>query len=172
MQRRTLLRLGIAGAGALGLAGSAGWLWRPAWDAGQLTKEGRQLFHAVADAVLDGLLPEAADQRLLSLNQWEMDFVATVGNLPEGMQREVHQLSALLLSPPGRRWLADLPADWPSATRQQVTDALQSMRSARSALRQQSYHAMRDLCNAAYFANPQRWAMIGYGGQLAIGAAS
>jgi hypothetical protein len=36
------------------------------------------------------------------------------------------------------------------------------------ALRQQVFHALRDLTNAAYFADASTWAAIGYPGQQAV----
>ena len=38
------------------------------------------------------------------------------------------------------------------------------MRASRIALRQQAYHALRDLTHAAYFADAATWARLGYPG--------
>ena len=38
----------------------------------------------------------------------------------------------------------------------------------RLALRQQAYHALRDLTNAAHYADPQIWALMGYPGPRAV----
>ena len=46
------------------------------------------------------------------------------------------------------------------------------MRLSTLALRQQAFHAMRDLINAAWFADPSTWAAIGYPGPRAVPAAS
>ena len=42
------------------------------------------------------------------------------------------------------------------------------MRTSRIGLRQQAYHALRDLTNAAYFADPQTWPLMGYPGPRAV----
>ncbi len=47
-----------------------------------------------------------------------------------------------------------------------VTEALQSMRQSSLALRQQAFHALRDITNAAYFAHASTWSAIGYPGPL------
>lgn len=163
-----MLRVGLAGAGVLALAGSGVWMWRPAWQGTALTEAGQTLFVAVADAVLDGLLPADSGPRAASLQLWQADFTATVAALPPALQSEVHQLGALLASPPGRRFVVGLSADWGQASRAEVSAALQQMRLASSDLRQQAYHALRDLAAAAYFSNPERWPQLGYPGQLVL----
>jgi hypothetical protein len=49
-----------------------------------------------------------------------------------------------------------------------VQSALQAMRSSRLELRQQAYHALRDLTNAAYFADAATWAALGYPGPRSL----
>ena len=46
--------------------------------------------------------------------------------------------------------------------------ALQAMRVASIATRQQVYHALRDLTNAAYYAEPATWAQLGYPGPTPV----
>ena len=45
-----------------------------------------------------------------------------------------------------------------------VQRSLQDMRTSSLALRQQSYHALRDLTNAAFYADPSAWPLLGYSG--------
>ena len=74
----------------------------------------------------------------------------------------------LLALPPGRLALAGLSTDWARADVVQIQAALQAMRSSRLALRQQGYHALRDLTHAAYFADSVTWAQLGYPGPTKI----
>jgi hypothetical protein len=59
MQRRTLLQLGVVGTTLVSLAGAGLALTRPGLRDGRLTAAGREVFAALARAVLDGALPAA-----------------------------------------------------------------------------------------------------------------
>lgn len=169
MQRRTVLRLGLVGGAALALVGGGAALFHePAWRDGRLTASGRSVLGAVARAVLDGSLPDDGDAQraALALHLERMD--ATLRAVAPATQREVGDLLALLALPPSRLALAGLAIDWPRADVWQVQSALQSMRGSRFALRQQVYHALRDLTHAAYFADSATWVRLGYPGPTTI----
>ena len=71
---------------------------------------------------------------------------------------------ALLAIPPGRVALAGLRAEWDDASVADIQRALQDMRSSAFDLRQQAYHALRDLTNAAFYSNAAAWPLLGYPG--------
>lgn len=77
---------------------------------------------------------------------------------------ELSQLLALLAAAPGRVALAGLTSAWSQASVTQVQASLQGMRLSSLALKQQAYHALRDLTNAAYFSDPSAWQRMGYPG--------
>lgn len=165
MQRRTLLKLGLASGAALALVGGgAALFYQPAWRAGRLTETGRRVVSAVARGVLDGSLPADAgpQQAALAAHLERMD--ATLRALPPPTQRDVAKLLALLALAPARLVLAGLTPDWPSASVAQIQAALQTMRVSRISLRQQAYQALRDLTHAAYFSDSSSWAQLGYPG--------
>jgi len=164
MQRRSLLKLGIVSAAVLGVAGAAWWSWRPALVGARLSPDGRQVASAVAQAVLDRLMPTEPAARAAALERHLSRFDVTLSGLPPHLLAEVTQLLAVLASPPGRRGLAGLAAPWPQASAAEVRAALQDMRTSSLALRQQAYHALRDLTNAAWFSDPEAWVAIGYPG--------
>lgn len=168
MQRRTLLTLGAGSAALLALAGGGAALWRPGLDGTRLSAPARAVFHAVARAVLDGSLSEdaAARERELQAHLDRLD--ATLAGFAPAVRGELSLLLALLGAPPGRVTLAGLVADWPAASIAELQTALESMRRSRLTLRQQAYHALRDLTNAAYYAEPATWARLGYPGPVAL----
>ncbi len=169
MQRRTLLKLGVATGTALALiGGSVSLLHEPAWRDGRLTDAGRAVLGAVARAVLDGSLPAALAPREIALAAHLDRMDATLRALPTAMQREIADLLALLAIPPGRLALAGLTTDWPRADVLQLQSALQGMRTSRVSLRQQAYHALRDLTHGAYFADSATWSQLGYPGPTPI----
>lgn len=166
MHRRGLLKLGLGAAVVLTAAGGAvTWLVaQPARNGGRFEPDARALLMAVGAAVLAGLLPASAAPRQAALNQWLERLEATVAGLPASVQMELDQLLLILQSAPGRLALARLRKPWQSASPQEVQAALQGMRLSGLAVRQQVFHALRDLGNAAYFASPQTWSALGYPG--------
>ncbi|WP_280152982.1 hypothetical protein [Piscinibacter sp. XHJ-5] len=164
MQRRSWLKLGFGAAALLALAGGGLALLKPGWADGRMTPAARSVFHAVARAVLDGSLPADAAQRSAALESHLERLDETLAGFPAATHHELSQLLMLLASPPGRVALAGLHTDWPDASVEQLQHALQGMRTSNIALRQQAYHALRDLTNAAYYAAPQIWALTGYPG--------
>lgn len=164
MQRRTLLKLGLGASLVLAAAGGAVVLMRPAIEAGKLRSGPRAVMLAVARAVLDGVLPAEPAARTAALDAHLQRLEAAITAFPASTQAELSQLLALLSSPPGRRALAGLSSDWPEASVEQIQAALQGMRVSSLSLKQQAYHALRDLSNAAYFSDPSAWAHLGYPG--------
>lgn len=168
MQRRTLLKLGAGAAGALLVLGGGIALLRPGLDQGRLTAAGREVFEAIARAVLDGSLPEEPSQRVATLQAHLQRLDNVLGGFPAATQAELSQLLAILASTPGRAALAGLHVSWPRANTAQIQSALQGMRVSSLTPRQQAYHALRDLTNAAYYADSQAWPLMGYPGPREI----
>ena len=164
MQRRTLLRLGLAGTALVALAGTVAVAWKPGLVDGKLSPQGRSIFGAIAKSVLDGMLPEASGARTQMLAAHLERVNATVAALSPAARTELSQLLGVLATLPGRRWLAGLETEWDKASVAQVDQALQGMRFASNALRQQTYHALRDLTNAAFVSVPEGWQHLGYPG--------
>jgi hypothetical protein len=150
------------------VGGGVALVYEPAWRDGRLTASGRSVFTAVARSVLDGSLPADAATQDAALASHLERMDVTLRAMAPTTQREVGALLALLALPLGRMVLAGLSTDWPRADVAQIQSALQSMRSSRLALRQQAYHALRDLTHAAYFADSATWAQLGYTGPIKI----
>lgn len=162
------MKLGIGGAAVLAVAGGGLALLRPGWQGGRLSADAAIVMRAVARGVLDGNLPDDAVKREAALHGHLQRLAATIVGLPAATQSELSQLLALLASMPGRTLLAGLHVPWADASVEQLTAALQDMLSSSIALRQQAFHALRDLTNAAYFADPGTWPMLGYPGPTDI----
>ena len=168
MHRRTLLTLGVVSGAILAVAGTTIALIQPGRSAGRFTASGRALFTAVAQAVLGSLLPADASARSAALAAHVARVEATIAGLPPHMQAEFDELITVIGSAPGRFGLVGLTSDWAEADSAAVSEALESMRRSTLAVRQQAYHALRDVTNGSYFADPSTWAAIGYPGARAV----
>jgi hypothetical protein len=169
MQRRSLLKWGVVGTAVLTLMGGGAVLMHdPGWRDGQLTAGGRTVFGAVARAVLDGSLPGDAAGLSAALVAHLDRVESTLAMLPPASQTEISRLLSLLATPPGRLAIAGLSTDWARADVPSLQQALQSMRESRTILRRQTYHALRDLTHAAFFADRSTWRQLGYPGPMSI----
>ena len=168
MQRRTLLKLGLGATVVLVAAGGGIALLQPGISNGRLGDSARAVMRAAGFAVLDGALPAPGPEQERALDQHLVRLEATIAAFPVPTRAELSQLLALLASPPGRVALAGLGTHWAEASVAQVQAALQGMRLSSLSLRQQAYHALRDLTNAAYFSDPSAWAHLGYPGPTHI----
>ena len=164
MQRRTLLKLGIGASAVLAIAGAGVALLQPGLREGPLNDGAIEVMRAVARAVLDGALPNDPQLQERALQAHLARLEAAVAAFPAATRAELSQLLGLLASAPGRRMLAGLSDPWSHATVAELQQAMQSMRLSRLSLRQQAYHALRDLTNAAYFSDPSAWTHMGYPG--------
>ena len=172
VQRRKLFQLGLGAAALLAVVGGGMALLRPGLSNGRLSAAGLAVLGGVARAVLDGSLPAdmPADRatRALALEAHLARVDAAVADFPAPTQAELSQLLALLAAAPGRIALAGLNTDWNQAGVAEVQRALQDMRTSGLALRQQAYHALRDLTNAAFYADAGAWPLLGYPGPVSV----
>ena len=164
MQRRTLLTVGLVAGTLLALVGGTLALMQPARREGKLSDAARVALTAVAKAVIGPLLPQAAEAQAAALQAHVGRVESTIAGLPPSLQAEVDELLTIVASAPGRLALVGLADGWHSASDAQVTAALQGMRESSLALRQQAFHALRDISNGSYFADSSTWRAIGYPG--------
>lgn len=170
-RRRTLLKLGAASAAVLAMAGGGlALVWQRGLDAqaGRLTPPGRAVFDALARAILDGALPRGEPARRAAIAAHLDRVDAAISAFPRAVRGELADLLGLLATAPGRVAFAGLRAEWSDASVGEVQAVLESWRLSSLALREQAYHALRELTNAAYFADGSAWAVLGYPGPSAV----
>jgi hypothetical protein len=168
LQRRTFLKLGIASAVVLAVAGGAVALIKPGLVDGTLSPSARLVYSRVAQAILAGTLPREAvaqQKALVALIDRANAFFA---GLPNHVTAELSELLGLLATAGGRRALVGLSASWEDATIPEITTALQGMRVSSMALKQQAYQGLHDIVCAPYFSGEESWAILGYPGPLAV----
>jgi hypothetical protein len=168
MQRRNFLKMGITASAVIAVAGGGVAVWKPGVSEGRLSADGVSVLSAVAEAVLDTSLSEILGQRAAQLMAHAQRLDLLIAGLPRTSQRELSQLLALLASAPGRRMLTGLRDPWSEADPATVQRCLQRMRVSPFKLRQQIYHGLRELTNAAYYSSPSSWTLMGYPGPVAV----
>ena len=164
MQRRTLLTLGLGSAAALSVAGWGARAWTPGWQRGRLSAPARGVFAAVAQAVLEGVLPQDPAVRAVAMRAHLDRVEQAIQGLAPATRGELSDLLAVLSLGPGRWALSGLGVDWAEASADEVAQALQAMRVSGSQTRRQVYQALRDLTNAGWFADAGTWGALNYPG--------
>ena len=162
MQRRTLLKGGLAG-GALLAAGGA------AIVAGRDPLRDRAtVLGATIPALLDGALPIAADARAAAIARCVDGVAVAIAAMPPAVQHELDRLFVLLGSTIGRVLLAGVPSCWADADTAEVSAFLERWRLHSMALFRTGYGALHDLVLGAWYADDAHWAAIGYDGPLSL----
>ncbi len=168
MKRRSLLKLGLGGAVLLGVVGGGMALLKPGLVDGHMSASARELMRAVGLSVMDGLWPAPGPAREAAV-QAHLDRVdANIGGYPAAVRAELSQLFALLGSSGGRLALIGMSQDWPQASAAEIQKTMNELRLSSLDLRQQIYHALRDLNTIAFFTAPEHWASTGYPGPREI----
>ncbi|MBM4280596.1 MAG: hypothetical protein FJ137_07480 [Deltaproteobacteria bacterium] len=163
MQRRSLLKVSLAGAVALSVGGGAGLaLWpgdtsvRPQRPLLSLPERAFPVLVAVAARVLKGTtanpveIAHRVDEALrYATPESRSDLADVFGLLENGLT------GLMLRGQPRPFTLLDERAQ---------DEALLAWRDSRVGLLRGAYHALRKLCLAAHYATPSSWAEVGYGG--------
>jgi len=164
--RRRFLKVGLAGAAALAIAGGVAWFRRRvdvAATAPALGADARDVVRAIVPSMLAGALPEGLD-RAAAIDETVAGVDRAIGGLPPSARAELAQLFALVTLAAGRRAFAGVPSAWRDATRAEVDAFLASWQSSTWALKRTAYDALHQLVIAAWYANPRSWPAIGYPG--------
>jgi hypothetical protein len=164
MQRRSFLKLGLGAALVMAVVGGTVVWLKPGLQDGRIAPGVRVALRRLSEAILDRSLPSGRVDRETAVGAQIDRLEAFVAGLPAPTRDELSQLLGLMAVPPGRRLLVGLATDWPQASVEEVREALQDMRLSSLSLRQQAYHALRDLTNGTYFSEPEAWAGMGYPG--------
>lgn len=168
LQRRTFLKLGIASAVVLAVAGGAVALIKPGLVDGKLSPSARLVYTRVAQAMLAGTLPRDAQAQQKAMDALLDRADAFFAGLPNHVQAELSELLGLLATAAGRRGLMGLSASWEDATVPETAAAMQGMRVSSMSLKQQAYLGLHDIVCAPYFSGEESWALLGYPGPLAV----
>jgi hypothetical protein len=162
VQRRTILKLGVAGGALLAAGGIAIFAGRDP------VRDRRTVLSAVVPVILDGAIPDRDPGRLEAVGRGVAGVETAISQLAPATQRELDQLFALLASAPGRSLAAGVSGSWETADPVEVAAFLERWRGHSIALFQSGYHALHDLVTGSWYADESTWSAIGYGGPLRL----
>jgi hypothetical protein len=172
ISRRGFIKAGLVGGAALAAAGAyEGWRLRPRAGGSEtaLGPEGRALFAAVIPAFLQDAIPTSEWSPAVmtaALNGVEV----TVQKLAPHARAELRQLFVLLDQAPLRFALAGVWAPWSAVDATRAGQFLERWRFSNTALLASAYQALHDISLSSWYANPARWAGIGYPGPPSLEA--
>lgn len=164
LSRRTLLKVGVAGAATLLLAR---WLYHPAPprtdSRNALDPAARSIVAAIIPVFLDGAL--ASDPQVTGARDETLAGVErAINGLPPATRQEISDLFSLLAFAPTRCLLAGIWSPWPEASAEAIESFLRRWRGSRFALLRSAYAALHQLVLSAWYAQPRAWPAIGYPG--------
>lgn len=173
--RRSFLKVGAA---TIVVIGAGGWVAshftdkgaRAVLDSGaKLDAQAQTMLAKLADAVLDGALPVDPGQRATAIAKVVDTADKAVAGLPSHLQKEVHDLFALLGVAPTRALLIGQWTGWADASREDVSRMLTDLRHSSVALRRVVYMSLRDMVAGSYYSSTGTWEQIGYPGPIIQG---
>jgi hypothetical protein len=165
--RRRFLQAGLAGTVLLALL-PHGTGRATSVAAAPFTVEHKQALAAIVPVMLAGALPSGAGHERAVRAVVDGVEVA-VRALPLRLQAEVAQLFDLLTFVPARVLVARVPRAWSEADAHSIASFLDSWRTSWFALLRSAYQALHELIMASWYAQPQSWPALGYGGPARIG---
>ncbi|HEY9102681.1 hypothetical protein [Chitinimonas sp.] len=172
MNRRQLLKTGVAGAALLGVARLAYGPLQPdpLYPASSgasfqvLDAQSRTALAAIARVMLKGALPSVPAEYAVALEEVVLGCDKAIASLPGTVQQEVRDLLAILNGRLSRRWLVGVTRDWSSASDEDIAHFLTRWRYSSLSLMRSGYQALHQIIFAAWYGNPRSWVGIGYQG--------
>jgi hypothetical protein len=176
LNRRSFLKLGVAGSSLLAGAGLIGSLhgcgshsvendtYTSPQSLSFLRQKDAIILSAIAPVVLKGNFPQHKDDRQKTLNQLLTDIDHFVAHTTAPTQAQVHQLFDLLYFSLTRVTLAGLWPSWEEATEADIEAFLQGWQDSRFNTFRQGYVLLTQLPTLMYYYEPTNWADTIYPG--------
>ena len=166
--RRSFLKIGVAGAIALAAGGAVYRLAYAPTPAQRFVPDAAAatLLAALIPSMLGPVLPTDPAARASAIEQTVGQVGAAIAGLPLASQKQVRDLFGMLSLAPVRRMLAGVSGGWAHASPDAVDAFLQSWRHHRLQTLQTAYLALHDLIIGAWYAQPANWSAIGYPGPI------
>ncbi len=163
MNRRSFLKVGLAGALVLGASGVAYTVLRGDDRApnAALDRSAHAAIAALVPTIVGAALPAEAGLRTAAIAAAVQRVDTAVAGLSLSAQKEIRELFALLGIKP-LRWMLTGIGNWDVATPEHLSAFLQSWRTHRLSLLQVGYHGLHDLIAGSFYSAPSAWPHAGY----------
>jgi hypothetical protein len=168
IERRTFLKMGIAGAALLftarwlNIATAADPSTPPSFKF--LTLDDVAVLRSIAPVMLRGALPPEDSSRKTAIEEVIAGVDATMGYEPPTVRQEVRDLFNLLENSATRALVAGIWTSWDKASEENVREFLTSWHDSRFDLLRTAYIGLNNLILGSWYGNPRSWARIGYDG--------
>jgi hypothetical protein len=167
-----MLKTGVGGAALLFGARVANGFSRKAARAGGdsskflfLTENDRETVAAIAQAMLEGALPQVGTtENAEAIVEIVRGVDKAVSGLTPSVQAEARDLFDILDFPVTRATIAGVWMPWMEADIATISKFLNSWRKSRFQLLRSGYGALHELITASWYGNPLSWKAIGYSG--------
>lgn len=171
ISRRSLLKVGIAGAAVLATAGVATSVFvhnqqSLAGGYQQLRAKDVPMLSTIISAILQGRTSAPVTQSQIDSTLQRLD--RNIDRLSPNMLKQTLQLFDLLTLSASRGLVTGIWRPWERAEATQVQAFLKRWESSRFALFQQGYLALVKLTLMAWYSQPDAWAVCGYPGPPTI----
>ncbi len=167
--RRQFIKVGIAGAA---LFAAVRFLDRPlaapASPYRALDEDSAKIVRALIPVVLGGSIPMEEKAQARTVSDVLAAFDRAVSGLAPAVQDELAQLFTFLGFTPSRIAFTGLWTPLDEASREDLKAFLTRWRHSNFDLQRQSYEALTQLIQAAWYGNPASWKAIGYPGPPAL----
>lgn len=136
-------------------------------EAQNLTAPMQQMLAKVFDSVLHGMYPEGREDELTAKTLGALDY--GISGLPPHIQKELTGLLGLLTLAPARFALIGRWGGWQNASREDVTDLLNKLKSSNKDLHRLVFITLHDLATSSFYGLEDSWEFVGYDGPLVTG---
>jgi hypothetical protein len=166
--RRSFLKIGVAGAIALAAGGAVYRLAYAPTSGHRFALDGpaSTLLTALIPSMLGPVLPTEPAARAAAIGQTVDHVGGAIAGLAPASQKQLQDLFGMLSLAPVRRMLAGVSGGWAHASSVDVDAFLHSWRHHRLQTLQTAYLALHDLIIGAWYAQPANWSAIGYPGPI------
>lgn len=169
-ERRTLLKVGLAGSALLFLG-----RWLPvARAANQVADQKLALTHLssadvaalvrIIPVMLRGALPQDQEQRSAAVGAIVRSVDIAIGYQPPMVRGEIRDLFGLLTKAVLRALIAGIWSSWDNASDRDIRKFLTSWRNSRFSMLRSAYIGLNNLIVGSWYGNPKSWPRIGYDG--------
>ncbi|MDO9236589.1 MAG: hypothetical protein Q7U28_11245 [Aquabacterium sp.] len=166
-KRRWFLKTALV-IGAVGASLGSLVYWHRGMSNGKLTAHGRDVFRGLTIGFVGAMLPKDAAQREAIIENHLQHLEVFLNGMPNVLQIEVNAIAGLLGNMPTRSMLTGLSASWSTASEDEISQAIETMRLNPLPSTRLTYQVVRAVTCMSFFSNSATWSLTGYPGPVEL----